>query len=784
MHRRVLIIVLAFCAVPVYSEPVHKIDRVVIVKVDGLPQRLLEQYAKSENGSIPHLVNIERIFGRQGAWFENFYVRGLSISAPSWSMLDTGRSPEIRGNVQYDRYTLRPWDYLNPFPFYLGYALSKRVDMLGVELLDEQGIRLLIDRFPMDQRYQSPQLLQRGIRWQTFGSSVTNPFKRGPRDIFDEWQTGFSISKSLNDVIEREIMAALKNPGIRYIDFFTAEYDHTAHLTADPVVTQHLLEDLDALIGRLWRGIEASPLAATTALILISDHGMNSAPNIFSQGFNLVDWFASAAGGGHHVLTNRHPLTEFKLKGLNPFVNEVITPSHDATYLKANPVEYPTVMLDLDGNERASIALRENAFNQLQILLDQIFIKRINGRIRTAAVRAVFEIIARNRSRWERQLAQQDEYAATRKAWIEQAEKLAARSPKKWTTAQRETGTDKDARRVIERWDRWRAEDRADSEYLAAMRRLLALHDADLDTTKLKIQDVIPRKSFGDVNQVRDLSRYTVGPAEKGLVMDANGLLNFEKSFASVDYFAALEALSVRNNVQQEVASRPVDFIAMALPIEELSIQEKIDGAIWLRKSRERQALILTRHTPDLELRYLPIADLTQDATGIQWRDCTWEAGYPLEIFEDPALNVVSKEWLKDWHSERSWFNAVHLTRHSNGIIGLAEQMLLPLSGTSDMKLRRERLRPDLLVIANDHWNFNVRGFNPGGNHGSFLRAATHSVFMMAGGADTGLPRGKRIATAYDSLSFLPTILKLMNMEDADLPGPLIEELLDNNPAR
>jgi hypothetical protein len=89
---------------------------------------------------------------------------------------------------------------------------------------------------------------------------------------------------------------------------------------------------------------------------------------------------------------------------------------------------------------------------------------------------------------------------------------------------------------------------------------------------------------------------------------------------------------------------------------------------------------------------------------------------------------------------------------------------------------RKRRLRmPDMQVFARDHWNFNVRGFNPGGNHGSFLRASTHSVLLFAGGSATGLPRGLRVATPYDSLSFVPTILALMGMPDASLRGPLID---------
>ncbi len=81
--------------------------------------------------------------------------------------------------------------------------------------------------------------------------------------------------------------------------------------------------------------------------------------------------------------------------------------------------------------------------------------------------------------------------------------------------------------------------------------------------------------------------------------------------------------------------------------------------------------------------------------------------------------------------------------------------------------------------MANDHWNFNVRGFNPGGNHGSFLRQSTHSVLLFAGGKDTGIPLGMRVETPYDSLSFVPTILTLMGRPEPDLPGPIIRELME-----
>src|SRR5665213_822109 len=92
----------------------------------------------------------------------------------------------------------------------------------------------------------------------------------------------------------------------------------------------------------------------------------------------------------------------------------------------------------------------------------------------------------------------------------------------------------------------------------------------------------------------------------------------------------------------------------------------------------------------------------------------------------------------------------------------------------------RRLAEPDFLIFANDPWNFNVRNFNPGGNHGSFLHASMNSILLFAGGADTGIPRHRQVQEPYDSLSFVPTILDLMGMHSdaAKLPGQPIQEVL------
>ena len=73
--------------------------------------------------------------------------------------------------------------------------------------------------------------------------------------------------------------------------------------------------------------------------------------------------------------------------------------------------------------------------------------------------------------------------------------------------------------------------------------------------------------------------------------------------------------------------------------------------------------------------------------------------------------------------------------------------------------MRRELVQADLLILAGDHWNFNARGFKPGGNHGGFSRASSHAVLMLAGGAETGLSSGVLVDEPYDAMSLVPTLL-------------------------
>jgi hypothetical protein len=751
-----------------------EVKRVVVIKLDGLPQDLLDREIKRVNpvtgrSSLPW---IDRVFAQRGTRLANFYVRAISLSAPSWSLLDTGQHLQIRGNAEFDRYTFHVYDYLNFFPFYVGYALSRKVDMPGVQVLDELSVPLLIDRFPYQNSYQSFQLFQRGVRWKTLQQAFQHRFSRSFRDLLDEWTLGFEIGSSIEQETERELMQKLADPRIQYLDYFTGDYDHVAHGTPDLAAQRIALGRIDAMIGRVWTAIEASPVAAQTVLVVVSDHGMNTQPGIYSQGFDLVTFFNSRAGGGHHAVTDRHPLTEYKLKGLDPFVSNVVTASDESPYLKGESDQYPTVLLDLDGNERAAVYLRNSDLNKLHILLSELNRPGVSPAVRRVKIAAFCSIVEQHRAEWQSTFSElREELAALGRAMEKDRARIETQ-PKKWAQTERDAGLDKTARRLVVQMESLREQQRSYTEYSDALAKLLALTPADFDKRRLAPDALIPRRAMGDLNGIYDLQNYVTGPATT--------------DFQTLNYLPLLTSLSVRNNVQPEVGSHPVDFIALRMPT----------GDIFLYSSENRQAIIFSRHDPagKLELKYLPVHNLRQDRTGeVHFETAQFAAGFPLRLWEDKNLNVPEEgraEWLSSWHSEQEWLHAVHRTRYSNGILALHEQFLhvapsTELQGDAALlarfNARRRRLaEPDFLIFANDHWNFNVRGFNPGGNHGSFLRISTHSVLMLAGGDDTGIPRNAVVDEPYDSLSFVPTILELLGRhgEAAGLPGKPIQEVL------
>ncbi len=800
--------------------------RIVVVKVDGLPHDMIERFVRERDPRTGKSVLpwIEHLFYERGTRVENFYVRGMSLSGPSWSLLDTGQHLQIKGNVEFDRFTLHSYDYLNFIPYWLGTAGGVRVDMPGTELLDELRVPLLVDAYPYDERHLTFQLYQRGSRWTTLARGPKNRVtSRSPRELFDEWNTGFDARSIVMEQLERELLEKLSDPRLRYLDFYTTDFDHAAHHNRDRATHLHALQQLDAQLGRIWAAIEKSPtLAAETALVVVSDHGTNTDERVYSQGYNLVKLLGTAAGGGHHVITKRRLLNDYAIKGVYPLVPLITTTTDETFYLKGRSTDYPTALVDFDGNERASIHLRDSDLNTLHILLQELQNKNLPADVRRAATAAFFATLERRRAGWQHIIDGMREELVALRRLIERQQTIVQAQPKKWTKADSDAGRDKASLRFSAQLDSWQTDERKYTEFLRTLANLVALRRENFEPSRIRVEDIIAVGSMGEHNSVYDLQNYVVGLVAGGLRLARDGSLDIEKSFARVNYFDLLGDVAVKNNVQPLISNKPVDFVAVLLPTESvrgaLGEEPEAETVIWLYGGRDTQALVLARQDDAgrLLLRYLPVARLVQEASGrVRFDLAAWRKNLPLGIWEDENLSVpdgVTREtWLGGWHTDIDWLRATHRTQYSNAVVGIHEQLArhaLPAldpaaPGLADDEhlIRRHRRRQrllvetDLLIFANNHWNFDVRGFNPGGNHGSFFRVSTHSTLMLTGGEQTGVPRGVVVEEPYDSLSFMPTVLALTGqLNDGrtplpvlwqqgfrTFPGRIIEEIFDPN---
>lgn len=794
--------------------------RIVVIKVDGLPYGLLDSFVKErdERTGKSRLPWFDYVFYQRGTRLSNFYTRGMSLSAPSWSALDTGQHRQIKGNVEFDRYTLHAYDYLNFIPFYFKSAAGARIDMPGAEVLDSVGVPLLFDAFAHEDRYVAFQLFQRGMRFATLKDALQKHFMRHPKDLLDEWTMGLDMRTPFFEQMERELTGKLAQPNVRYLDIYVGGFDHVAHHVNDRKSHFAEMQVLDALVGRLWTAIQKSPLPQETALIIVSDHGFNTTEGVYSQGYNLVKLLGSPTGGGHHVITKRRLMLDYSLKGINFLVPLITTTTDDSYYLKGQSTDYPTVLLDFDGNERASLHLRDSDLNLLHILLQQLLRNRMPSQVQRAAIDGFFKIIDERRLEWQNHLDEIKEELGALRGSITKQTALWEAEPKKFSPEELRLGRDDQKKRVFTQLERWMTQEKSYTEYARILTNLLALRKETFKPASLKIEDVIAKNAMGERNSVYALQNYTVGLAAGGLQVNPDGSLDFENSFRRVDYFALLNSITTRNNVQPQVGNRPIDMIVTRVPsnlIAEVAREqdELALDAVWVYGGPDKQALILAREKEGrLSLRYLPIRNLKQDGAGrIQFESADWGPGFPLRVFEDDELAIPKesrKSWLSQWHTDEEWLSVLHKTKYSNAVVGLYEEIArhpnlsvdAPGLSTDGRLMRRfarrqrDLIETDLLLVANDHWNFDVRGFNPGGNHGSFFRISTLSTLMFAGGDRTGIPRAMNVEQPYDSLSFAPTVLALTgNLRDdyspistlwskgfRRFPGRPISEVLTN----
>src|SRR5947207_1879587 len=210
-------------------------SRVVILKVDGLPYDMVDRFVRERDPLTGKslLPWFDYIFYSNGTRIANYYVRGMSLSAPSWSTLDTGQHLQIKGNVEFDRDILRTYDYLNFIPFYFKQATGSNVDMPGTEVLDSLGVPMLVDAYDNYQRNVGSQLYGRGARLETLRLAGQAKFLRNPIEVAGEFIVGLDLRDVVAEEFEHELIASLRDSRVQYLDYYTTSFDHVAHHNND-----------------------------------------------------------------------------------------------------------------------------------------------------------------------------------------------------------------------------------------------------------------------------------------------------------------------------------------------------------------------------------------------------------------------------------------------------------------------------------------------------------------------------------------------------------------------
>ena len=340
-------------------------------------------------------------------------------------------------------------------------------------------------------------------------------------------------------------------------------------------------------------------------------------------------------------MTNREQLSDFKFKSLYPLLHRVINPSTSSFYLAGESGRYPTAWLDIDGNERAALHLRNSDLNKIHILFEQLARNDLPAGLRRAAAMALSDTLDHHRTEWSTTATRLDEELQALKLAIA-SRKIAVDQEPKWTLKQ--VAERRGAWRLREELDDWKEEFAAYTAYLSHLKRLLAFEPDPLNPFKGKIGDFLPEMSLGDSNTQAQLRHYVAGPSPSGLQIAADGHLDEERSFRYVDYPKLFSEQRAHNSPQPELPEKPIDFTAMR--IRDTNAGEH---AYWLYGGEDSQLEILTNPQGHIAVR--PVQG-------------SWRSGLPLALFEDPELHIPPgaqrQSWLSDWHSEQEWFAAIH----------------------------------------------------------------------------------------------------------------------------
>ena len=801
--------------------------RLVVIKVDGLPQSAVDKYVaridhRTGRSALPW---IRHLFYDSGIRVANFYSRGISLSEPSWAIIDTGQHSIIKGNFEVDRSTGDSIDHLSFVGFYADSVRSRRVFPSGVEALDAARTPLTSDAWRFEDRDTGIQLLRRGTRWFDLLKVGVDPARSGSiGERIGDLIVGVNEVEVWSRIAEQSFLKALLDPRIRYADLYWPYIDEAIHDDNSEASVLGALVKFDRMLGRAQQAIAQSGTADRTVLVVVSDHGATyDSEGLYSQGVNLISYLERPEFGAHHTISRGGPLANYELKGsaFQPFASgAALSSSRHSAYLADRP-DQVTCAIDYDGNERAQIHFRDPDLNRLQILWRSIRHGRLDDSRRATAARGALAILERRRAGWQLEASELAEEvgALERRASALRFEQLRldtaiARGKKEKADRNatprpalapfagasalncRDPHEDigKRAKELVA--ELYRVE-RLRLEYAAQRDRLLARVRITTPEAFAAASDVslFGLRELGRHLSAVDLMAYPVGLRD--LVVDASGAFDEQASFATVNYLERFSGIRVRNSTRAELGAAPVSWLAAELPVPATLAAIASHGgdvdlaAAWTRAflvyaDSDRQLLMLYRMKGEtvLAVTLIPIANLAVDsATGAcAFEQASWRPGLPFALFEDPYLDTSGLEraaWLSAPHSIAEWRDAAHRTAEGLAVAGLTEvystayrqtfDELIARATDPDARLllrferrRRDGVATDLFLHASPMWNFDLKDFNAGGNHGGFARESMHTVFWMRGGPATRLKVGPAVIDRpYDGLDVAPTLFEV-----------------------
>src|SRR5260370_13219937 len=140
--------------------------------------------------------------------------------------------------------------------------------------------------------------------------------------------------------------------------------------------------------------------------------------------------------------------------------------------------------------------------------------------------------------------------------------------PKTWGKKKPAPGRDLAAHRHLVTLDTWQADERGYKEYAWAMGRLFNLRETDLEPGRIRMESVVLKGMMGEPNSIGQLQNYVVGLSQTGLAITPEGSIDLNRTFRRVNYFSKLAGVRVRNVVQPDLGTAPIDFVAVRAPKE------------------------------------------------------------------------------------------------------------------------------------------------------------------------------------------------------------------------